>query len=259
MTMNKSVAAMGTAAVRAADRLGLTPEEYVGRAEDGLLFCCRCREWHDIEKFSKSPTRPSGYAPACRTSTNAARSASRNPRRRVAIRSDLAGFARRVTRFWQLVAISEADSCWPWRGRTDRDGYGLFDVLGLARGAHELAVTFTTGQVRGPDLDTLHRCDNPPCCNPAHLRFGTRLENVTEMRERGRAPVGSRRGYARLDEDRVLEIRSRATSGTLHRILAAEYGVSRSTISDVVAGRKWRHVAGPPYAPASSSDGEAAS
>jgi len=51
-------------------------------------------------------------------------------------------------------------------------------------GAHRVAFTFHHG--REPQKYVLHSCDNPGCCNPAHLREGTQLENMRDMNERGR-------------------------------------------------------------------------
>ncbi len=78
--------------------------------------------------------------------------------------------APRITEFWMNVSIADDEvECWPWTGYKE-DGYGRFFWDGRMVGAHELALTFTTGEVRAPGLDTCHRCNNPICCNPHHLR-----------------------------------------------------------------------------------------
>jgi len=61
---------------------------------------------------------------------------------------DLARIAVRVTEFWRSVSIRGEDECWPWTGYLNEDGYGEFFFAGKMRGAHELAVTFTTAEVR---------------------------------------------------------------------------------------------------------------
>jgi hypothetical protein len=158
---------------------------------------------------------------------------------------ELAQGAVRVTEFWRAVAPAEPSGCRPWTGFINKDGYGEFYFAGEMRGAHELAVTFTTGEVKAPGLDTCHSCDNPPCCEPAHVRFATRLENVGDMFRRGRARVGSAHPWAKLTEAAVLEMRVRRANGAMQKALAVDYDVSEAYVSEIVNGLTWRHVGGP--------------
>ena len=80
---------------------------------------------------------------------------------------------------------STPDQCWPWTGPTLRDGYGQFNVGGTSYRAHRVAWELTNGPI--PDgLEVLHACDNPPCCNPAHLSVGTHAENVADAKRKGK-------------------------------------------------------------------------
>lgn len=159
--------------------------------------------------------------------------------------ADLARIAVRVTEFWQSVSIRGDDECWPWMGYLNEDGYGEFFFAGKMYGAHELAVTFTTGEIKDPALDTCHSCDDPPCCNPGHLRFATRLENVADMIKRDRVRAGSAHPFAKLTEAAVVEIRVRRANGAMQKTLAADYSVSEAYISTIVNGLTWVRAGGP--------------
>lgn len=150
----------------------------------------------------------------------------------------------RVTAFWMQVRIGHPDECWPWEGYAER-GYGKFYFEDRMFGAHELAVTFTTGERRLPSLDTCHSCDNPICCNPKHLRFDTRQSNVDDMFARGRQPDQEKRSTAKLSRATVKEIRERRAMGAFQKDLAAQYGVSGGYISEIVNGLAWSDAGGP--------------
>lgn len=105
---------------------------------------------------------------------------------------NLSGLSKRwpkrtlAERFWQKVDCRELAECWPWTARKIATGYGQFQVRkGLWKYAHRMAYELTQGSFDSR-WHILHSCDNPPCCNPAHLRRGTHQENMAEMKAKGR-------------------------------------------------------------------------
>lgn len=150
-----------------------------------------------------------------------------------------------VSRFWRMVATGSTDSCWPWLGDQDGHGYGIFTYHGTRKPAHEMALSFTIGEKRLDGLDTCHSCDNPICCNPHHLRFGTRQSNVDDMFARGRNLVGEARANSKLTNAAVREMRLRRAMGALQKDLANDYGVSAAYVSEIVNGLTWQDAGGP--------------
>lgn len=103
-------------------------------------------------------------------------------------------------RFWSFVDKSGGpDACWPWQGAKLK-GYGQFRRDGNRRVAHRLAYEYSNGPIVGhrphtdDELVVMHACDNPPCCNPAHLSLGTDLTNIRDMIAKGRAPWQKKAG-----------------------------------------------------------------
>lgn len=92
-------------------------------------------------------------------------------------------------------------------------------------------------------LHVLHRCDNPPCCNPDHLFLGTIADNNADKVAKGRQMRGTMTPRAVLTESQVSDIRARYAAGERVMDLAVEFGVSRAQISNIAARRIWRHVA----------------
>lgn len=143
-------------------------------------------------------------------------------------------------------------ACWPWTASVDRKGYGRINLDGTQTGAHRVAWMLTNGAIPGGQW-VLHKCDNPPCCNPAHLFLGDHAANMADMRAKGRSGAvlrpesvlrGVKHPMARLNEQQVREIRAAyAAGGETILTLAARYGVSNQLISAIVLRRVWKHVA----------------
>lgn len=151
-------------------------------------------------------------------------------------------------RFWPKVDKSdELGGCWIWRGDRDSRNYGRIRDFrkGHERsiGAHRVAYQLTHGQI--PDrLVVCHRCDNPPCVNPAHLFLGTMKDNQSDMARKGRSARGERQGGAKLSEQDIPRIRELYAAGSTQREVAQAFGVSQGTISLIVKGAVWGHVDG---------------
>lgn len=144
--------------------------------------------------------------------------------------------------FWSQVEKLGPNECWPWTGRK-RGKYGAMSVgYGATEAAHRLAFAFAN-ELSPFESFVLHRCDNPPCCNPAHLSLGTTQDNTADKMAKGRhrtAPQpGERNPSARLSVAQVGVIRDRIASGETNVQIAKDYGVSHSMISRIRRGRSW--------------------
>ena len=79
-----------------------------------------------------------------------------------------------------MERVDKRSGCWLWTGPINISGYGSTGVRGLA---HRAVYMELIGPIpKGMCL--LHSCDVKLCCNPAHLRIGTPLDNSNDKRQR---------------------------------------------------------------------------
>lgn len=173
-----------------------------------------------------------------------------------------------IARFWAKVDVRGPDECWPWIAKSRlRRGYGLFTLKngkagGLKVIASRVSCFLTHGQAPEELPLTLHSCDNPPCCNPAHLRWGSAKANVTDAQTRSRHvsppdtqsdPEWNAKRIAAMPKGEALWNNSLTESEartifklhmSRHNVtqISAAIGKPKHVVADVCRGRSWRHL-----------------
>lgn len=156
-------------------------------------------------------------------------------------------------RFWSKVNKAES-GCWNWTRNPGSSGYAH---IGLPGGRHVGVHRYSWELHNGPIPDglwVLHRCDNRICVNPDHLFLGTPQDNALDMVAKGRnlpSVIASRsrpgvlNAKAKLNDQKVVEIRRLRSRGLVYREIAEIYDVALETIIAVVNGKTWKHVKSP--------------
>lgn len=140
----------------------------------------------------------------------------------------------------------ELGPCHVWIGAKNTRHYGKivcgskYDGTRRIYMAHRAAWFLTHGA--WPRLAILHLCDNPSCVRAEHLREGTIAENNADTVAKGRHVHGETHPRARLSNEQVLQIKAAIAAGGKNYLLAERFGVGRSTIATIRAGKQWRHL-----------------
>lgn len=209
--------------------------------------CTRCKEVKPRSEFGPNGEYPPGVrrwssaCKACMAAKSKARWHARQEKR--AAEGWINPLRDWGDRF--LEKVDDSGECWIWTGRLTKKGYGALGAGATYWLAHRLSYLLHNGDL--PDGAFIcHTCDNPPCCNPAHLYAGDAQTNATDASVRGRivAHRGEEAGSARLTEAQVSEIRSDYAAGRLNQYeLARKYGTCQSQVSNIVRRLHWTHVA----------------
>lgn len=181
-----------------------------------------------------------------------------------------------VVRFWSLVdqdgplptSHPEFGNCWP-RSGANRRGYSIFnDGIKKATIGTHFAWKIAGGSLLVPGTTVGHTCDNPPCVRNdtvgtyevdgilyerhGHLwlagdsQTNTRDRTMKDRNQKQGNPLFRVRGQghlcAKLTDDDVRLIRALHAGGSLGIEIAQQIGVSPTTVSRVLRGKRWYHV-----------------
>jgi len=147
-------------------------------------------------------------------------------------------------KFWSTVDVRDEDDCWEWKGlcASCHMPYGRFYFENKTQEAHRVSWKLTKNDPG--KLCVLHKCDNPKCVNPNHLFLGTKGDNNRDRNYKGRTnvPKGEEHKLSKLTDGDVFIIRRLYNESYGISEIARRYGVSKSTIWNIIRRNTWKHV-----------------
>ncbi len=140
----------------------------------------------------------------------------------------------------------QPNGCWEWPGKITTSGYGGVQQAKQQHYVHRFVWEQTNGPIPA-GIFVCHTCDNPICCNPAHLFLGTPADNLRDARQKGRTVnpprwVGENHHAAKLTDADVLAIRRAYRDGESIISITRGSPVCRQSVANIVYERGWTHL-----------------
>lgn len=134
------------------------------------------------------------------------------------------------------------NGCIIFQGAKDGAGYGkYFTKDGKQATVTRAVLAEKLGCELPTYMDACHTCDTPSCINPEHLWAGTRSQNLLDASKKGRTQGKSHPlSNAKLDWEKVREIRQKLAAGERMKDVAEAYSVGRKTIHDIKYHVTWK-------------------
>lgn len=147
-------------------------------------------------------------------------------------------------RFFEKVCFGISE-CWFWCGSNGSGGYGAMNALNENK-AHRVSWKLFKGDIP-PKTMVLHKCDIRNCVNPDHLFLGTQVENMKDMKNKGRGfcpgHPGESHPLAVLNNEKVIEMRKmRNETGLSYKKIAFSFNISTMTAYRAINKINWSKV-----------------
>lgn len=91
-----------------------------------------------------------------------------------------------------------------------------------------------------------HKDGNEANPDVNNLERGTPVENAADRKRHGTGLYGERHPMVKLDDSKVLDILAKAAVGVKRVSIAAEHGVSISSVGGIIRGDNWKHLSNSP-------------
>lgn len=143
--------------------------------------------------------------------------------------------------FIKKAINSDSKDCilWPF---SNNGYYGKVGYKGKSDYAHRVSLELFLGRDIIKGMEVAHSptlCSSKLCINPKHLREATKMENERDKLVAGTITRGSNHKNSKLNELDIVRI---INDERTHSLIAHDYGVSRSVVSEIKRRESWRHV-----------------
>jgi hypothetical protein len=143
--------------------------------------------------------------------------------------------------FREIALLYDGDECLIWPFYRNAGGYGLLRDQGRSRDAHRVICEVAHGLPPTQFHEAAHTCGNGHlgCVTKGHLVWKTHRENEADKISHGTILRGESNANAKLTRDNVLSIRAELSGHRTKTAIAAQFGVSIRTVSQIQSGNLW--------------------
>lgn len=141
-----------------------------------------------------------------------------------------------------IIAASkmETDECIIWPMYVMKNGYGQVGTDEGMKLSHRYSCELNHGKPPDDKPQAAHSCGNRACINKRHLSWKSQAENEEDKIKHG--TWFTRISGAKLDADKVVEIRRMYDGGVNNAEISRVLSVPKSTVEKVALRKTWKHI-----------------